>query len=109
MGKDETQAGSELSGGFGALSRAAQDVMAERQRQVAIEGWTPEHDDHHMDGELEQAAACYAYKATAMAKLTPPSFWPWDEVWWKPDAHRRMLVKAGALILAAIERLDRRA
>lgn len=33
--------------------------------------------------------------------------WPWDESWWKPTNRRRDLVKAGALILAEIERLDR--
>lgn len=32
---------------------------------------------------------------------------PWDEKWWKPKNPRRDLVKAGALILAEIERIDR--
>lgn len=35
--------------------------------------------------------------------------WPWDESWWKPTTPRRDLVKAAALILAEIERLDRMA
>ncbi|MNY70647.1 hypothetical protein D3C86_2088230 [compost metagenome] len=36
--------------------------------------------------------------------------WPWSEDWWKPSPEpRRNLVKAGALILADIERLDRAA
>ncbi|HCF3475434.1 TPA: hypothetical protein ACHSVP_002604 [Pseudomonas aeruginosa] len=33
--------------------------------------------------------------------------WPWDEQWWKPSTARRDLVKACALALAEIERLDR--
>jgi hypothetical protein len=32
----------------------------ERRRQIEKEGWTPEHDDDHVDGELSGAAACYA-------------------------------------------------
>ncbi|HHW2459226.1 TPA: AAA family ATPase [Pseudomonas aeruginosa] len=35
--------------------------------------------------------------------------WPWDEQWWKPTSARRDLVKACALALAEIERLDRAA
>ena len=37
----------------------------------------------------------------------PPPSWPWVRRWWKPTDRRRDLVKAGALILAEIERLDR--
>ncbi|MGA4817142.1 hypothetical protein ACPA9J_29995 [Pseudomonas aeruginosa] len=35
--------------------------------------------------------------------------WPWDEQWWKPTTVRRDMVKACALALAEIERLDRTA
>lgn len=34
---------------------AVRDVVAERQRQVEQEGWSPEHDDAHDDGELSRA------------------------------------------------------
>lgn len=34
--------------------------------------------------------------------------WPWDEEWWKPSEDPvRNLVKAGALIAAEIDRLQR--
>ena len=87
------------------LTDAARDVLAERQRQISAEGWFPEHDDQHDGGDLAFAAACYA-------TATPEGFsdivqWPWDAKWWKPKGPRRNLVKAGALILAEIERLDR--
>ncbi|PXB75626.1 hypothetical protein CW299_41965, partial [Pseudomonas aeruginosa] len=36
------------------------DVQAERRRQVEAEGWTPKHDDEHADGQMAQAAGCYA-------------------------------------------------
>jgi len=35
--------------------------------------------------------------------------WPWNMVWWKPKNYRRDLVKAAALLVAEIERLDRKA
>ena len=98
--------------------RAWTDVLDERKRQTTVEGWTPEHDDEHDEGELAAAAGSYAINAACM--LSPydgvprdelPDTWPpeWDVKWWKPspDNPRRDLVKAGALILAEIERLDR--
>ncbi|AFQ48272.1 hypothetical protein [Burkholderia cepacia] len=38
-----------------------------------------------------------------------PAWWPktWEPSWSKPTTPRRNLVKAGALILAELERLDR--
>ncbi|HEJ9850718.1 TPA: hypothetical protein SMN88_000597 [Pseudomonas aeruginosa] len=105
------------------------DVQAERRRQVEAEGWTPEHDDEHDSGELAAAGAAYALHAAD--HLNPysqgdggdeaPSCWPWHDgiagrgegpektepAWWKPSTPRRDLVKACALALAEIERLDR--
>lgn len=90
-----------------AMTRAAQDVLAERQRQVEAEGWTPEHDDTHSEGEIAAAAACYAFTAVRSPHDIQSRIWPWSIDWWKPTTPRRDLVKAGALILAEIERLDR--
>lgn len=90
-------------------TQAARDVLAERRRQVTAEGWTREHDDEHSDGSLAAAAACYAITAGGDPRDEAPGFWPWDESWWKPGTERRNLVKAGALILAEIERIDRAA
>lgn len=85
------------------------DVIAERERQIAAEGWTPEHDDEHDTGELAAAAACYALSANFGNGIgsEPPSPWPWDDAFWKPKDERSNLLRAGALILAEIERLDR--
>lgn len=83
---------------------AAQDVLFERSQQIKACGWTPEHDDKHSTEELAFAAACYV---TAEPDEAPPEIWPWDTSWWKPKDRRSNLVKAGALILAEIERLDR--
>ncbi|WP_336724643.1 hypothetical protein [Achromobacter ruhlandii] len=94
-----------------ALTAAARDVLAERQRQVSAEGWTPEQDDRYTHGDMASAAACYAnqsrYHFPEPGKPGPT--WPWAAEWWKPSTYRRNLEKAGALILAEIERLDRAA
>ncbi|WP_228292963.1 hypothetical protein [Pseudomonas aeruginosa] len=83
------------------------DVQAERRRQVEAEGWTPEHDDEHDNGEMALAAASYAAYAHTEPSGDLPFCWPWDKDWWKPTTPRRDLVKACALALAEIERLDR--
>ena len=90
---------------------AARDVIAERRRQVDVEGWTPEHDDQHRRGEMAAAAAAYALHDLQGGWFGRwrDVMWPWDKQWWKPTTRRRDLVKAGALILAEIERLDRAA
>ncbi|AQG98304.1 hypothetical protein A9R05_05315 [Burkholderia sp. KK1] len=94
-------------------AKATQDVFNERQRQMEREGWTPEHDDEYTSQELSLAAVCYAdfdhYEYTASSVGKVPCSWPWDDNWWKPTMPRRNLVKAGALIIAEIERLDRAA
>lgn len=82
------------------------EVLAERRRQVEAEGWTPGHDDGHVSGEMAAAAACYAFTAVKSPHYIN-QIWPWSYDWWKPRDKRRNLVKAGALILAEIERLDR--
>lgn len=89
----------------------ADEIAAERRRQVRDEGWTASHDDEHTEGSLARAAACYALAGVLSWNWSndfKARWWPWDETWWKPSSDRRRnLVKAGALIIAEIERLDR--
>jgi hypothetical protein len=81
--------------------------LAERARQVHVEGWTAEHDDlEHVSGELAGAGGCYALHAGTESK-TMPHDWPWSGDWWKPAGFRRDLVKAFALIVAEGEKFDR--
>lgn len=94
-------------------TRAAVDVLDERQRQIEAEGWTPEHDDAHAPpphipgriGELALAASSYLHAKTDRCLM--PIQWPWGCDAWKPKDYRRNLVRAAALVLAEIERLDR--
>lgn len=95
---------------------AVRMLIDERTRQVEREGWTPEHDDEHARGEMAAAAACYAMPNDVRGELVPTSgsfrvsvrdvVWPWGSAWWKPVPNNRVheLVKAGALIIAEIER-----
>lgn len=91
---------------------AAQDILVERRRQIEIEGHTTERDDQYTAGQLADAAGAYAFWAQTcniqdFKVTTVPPSWPWNRENWKPTAQRTMLLKAGALILAEIERLDR--
>ena len=89
------------------LTNAASDVLAERQRQITAEGWALGHDDEHVEGQMADAAGCYAHAAAGWNNYSARDRWPWSLKWWKPSTPRRNLIKAGALILAEIERLDR--
>ncbi|MEM0550185.1 MULTISPECIES: hypothetical protein [Aeromonas] len=95
------------------LSQAALDVLAERKRQVVEEGWDADSDDSYVDGELASAALNYASPEAVkpIYKKQPPfrTVWPFALKWWRPRSYRRNLVKAAALLLAEIERLDRAA
>jgi hypothetical protein len=92
-------------------------IAAERTRQIEGEKWTSEHDDGHRRGELASAGACYAMAASVhsshhanASEISPPRQWLFESEAWKPVANPiRNLVKAGALIAAEIDRLQRKA
>ena len=104
------------------MPNAIEDVLKERDRQQNEKGRTAEHDDHHVKGELALAAAAYALHSSA-ALLPEPSesmssgkyflqayagaAWPWAPEYWKPKAPRQNLVRAAAMLLAEIDRIDR--
>lgn len=103
-------------------------IAVERIRQREEEGFVPDHDDEHINDELVMAAVCYASpvqlyvmrKGSVSMHFGDP--WPnsWAATWDKrptnengslklptPKQRIRMLVKAGALIAAEIDRLQR--
>lgn len=114
-------------------SEGAKLISAERARQIRKEHYSAEHDDElHARGDLAMAAVCYAMPekllcrrnfANAVAFRDP---WPWDprhdkragygegngNVLPDPDTYTDeerldLLVKAGALIAAEVDRLLR--
>ncbi|PZP97537.1 MAG: hypothetical protein DI587_17210 [Variovorax paradoxus] len=113
---DEVEAACAMLG----ASKAAHDVIAERRRQVEVKGYDTEHDDAQSHEEIAFCAAVWAMPEdarnwgmketgcggdTIAEALLPPH-------WGMPDFgrdRRQQLVKAGGLILAEMERLDRAA
>lgn len=93
------------------MTQAELDVLAERKRQIEVEGYDASHDDMATKGQIAGAAACYAIYGVDhwAAKQAAGHLWPWDIEYWKPTSRRKDLVKAAALLLAEIERLDRTA
>jgi len=92
-------------------------IADECRRQVAALGWIPEHQHHNQQKEdtLARAAAAYAVPAKFRTVMVAGDLelseflWPWERSLWNPTPDDRLveLVKAGALIVAEIERLQR--
>jgi len=83
-------------------SAAIRDVMAEREKQVTVKGYTARQDDAYGQGVLSTSAAAYASPSLyefAWA-FRPDSFKPSDDP-------RRNWVKACAMLIAEIEKYDR--
>ena len=95
------------------MNQAVKDILAERTSQIA-QGWTSEHDDEHTNLALSRAAGIYIdyrYARHPDAEYPPgepPFDWPWEDASWKPRTYRENLIRAAALLIAEIERLDRR-
>ena len=92
---------------YGTRCPAAVDVLKERVRQVEGEGYGVESDDGYTDYQLPRAAICYAIKAAGLPSHRATLYWPFPAPAFKPTERRANLVKAAALLLAEIERLDR--
>ncbi len=101
-------------------------IARERKRQIDEEGFTSSHDDCHALGEIAMAAACYAAPELIFTRsdyaygVSFQDPWPWGSPYDKrprkgnvvsPNCPRKkritLLVKAGALIAAEIDRLLR--
>jgi len=91
------------------------EIADERGRQIGGEQMKCPScsDDMHIMGELAGAAACYCLTSNGVMRkdgptsVDPKEFWPWEQSAFKPGDRRRDLIKAAALVVAEIERLDR--
>ncbi|KQJ58357.1 hypothetical protein AN280_02820 [Pseudomonas aeruginosa] len=94
------------------VPRAWLDVQAERRRQITVEGYHGFRDSHYINYELSKAARAYIevswHALSGGLPCKKPESWPWMAGFKWSDG-RTMLVKACALTLAEIERLDRAA
>lgn len=85
------------------LTIAATDVLTERQRQQSVKGFSTRQDDTYICGELAAAAISY------IEPMEAADYWPadWHDDSFRPSDYRRNMVKAAALLIAEIERIDR--
>lgn len=97
-------------------------IAEERQRQIDVEGYTPQHDSQHLPSEFIYAAIAYTEAAKVgvncmemgntneneirFRKIDMGIDFPWGWANFKPTTDLRDLIKAGALIAAAIDRLQ---
>jgi hypothetical protein len=93
-------------------------IEAERREQIEAHSYAPFHDNIHTHGEMLKAAGCYLLLAehqvnqrlafAAKMMLETPKNWPWDPMDWHPSGiSKNNLKKAGALIAAEWDRVDR--
>lgn len=90
---------------------AAEAILLERKRQIDVEGFTPDYDEaaaYHQAGRRPATPLALAAAAYALGGADP-CLWPFGAGSFKPRGHRENMVRAGALILAEIERIDRAA
>jgi hypothetical protein len=94
-----------------ATNTALAKIIEERARQLCQEGYTPAHDDEHTEGQMAVLAAAYALTSQPPGRFYPtPAVnylrgWLQNVGWsFKPKDPIRDLVRAGALILAELER-----
>lgn len=107
---DSTSPIAELLGGAVGdfIRHASHCVIEERVRQIVEEGHSPADDLAYNKYQLERAAVGYVGHAAGLPRARLDLYWPFHPSAFKPGATRRQtLVKAGALILAAIEAIDR--
>lgn len=81
-------------------------IAQERKRQIH-KGYTATHDAEHDVNDLIRAAGSYIYASTRGQVDAVDTAWPWEPELWKPSKDpARNLEKAGALIAAAVDRLE---
>lgn len=88
----------------GHVDNGALQITIERRRQIVVEGYDKAHDHLESVDALSMAAASYAI--VDMDEQQSKAWWPWQSVHYKPKDRLRNLVRAGALIAAAIDRLQ---
>lgn len=106
--------GLELLLNTGGAGRGVTAIAQERRGQIEREGYAPSEDDEYTAGELAQAACAYITWEWSEADDREGHLavhWPasWNPAAFKPKDRRSDLVRAGALIAAEIDRLDRKA
>ncbi len=87
----------------GEWTRAERDVLAERAKQRAK--WGDEHDDEHADHSLPQEARMLVESTFGIRPERVED--PWGLIERHPDPRERLVI-ASALLIAEVNRMDRR-
>lgn len=82
------------------------EVARERARQIG-KGFDASHDDLYTGNELAQAGIAYALASLPAGKAEAVLYWPWAPTFWHPEGQRANLIKAAALLVAEVQRIDR--
>ena len=86
------------------MTKGVELIAAERQRQIDIEGYDAKHD---FDEPLNSiVAAAISYAMVDIDQQEAEAWWNWDWQHWKPKDRKRNLVRAGALIAAALDKIQ---
>lgn len=90
------------------LSKGADLILAERERQISEEGYNKTHDSFHNYEEFIKAAISYSLSSfnNEDLKRSGNLWWPWSIESHKPKDVLQNLKRAGALIAAAIDRYE---
>lgn len=83
------------------------EIERERERQIGSAGYDWQHDDRHSTGDLARLAAMYANPQPDRVHEAMRASWGDVPEWYKPKDRRRDLIRAAALLVAEIERIDR--
>ncbi len=97
------------------MKSGIEQMAEERAAHQSREGFDDARDDRYDPAVLLHAGMSYLMHAAILLvkREQPPAcfipkFWPWSRDWWKPSEDPvRNLVKAGALIAAEIDRIQR--
>ena len=90
------------------MSRAVCDVLKERRHQIMEHNFDAKHDDLYEKNELTFGALSYLFAVVYdYEPAQVPVLWKWHKSWWKPRSKRENLVRAIALAIAELERIDR--
>lgn len=81
-------------------------IALERVSHYTSRDYSAEHDDLHTNGELAWAACAYLFEGI-MPRMDGVHLWPFSDGWKPEEDPVDNLVKAGALIAAEIDRIQR--
>ena len=84
-------------------AKGADLICQERRRQIEVKGYNAYHDFREPLNHL--VAGGISYAICDIDEECASAWWPWELDQWKPKDRMRNLIRAGALIAAAIDKM----